>query len=127
MGSIQTGHGYLSRIVNSGNWSTGSIKFPLTKPILKEMFHQTVLPLWQILLRSMNSGDGLTLNCDDCFLILEYLAETHHGNGADVEILRTIAINHLSCCPDCRQYYLQRLEQLEEMQKFNDASSQKSQ
>ena len=91
------------------------------------MFHQTVLPLWQILLRSTNSGDDVTLNCDDCFLILEYLAETHHEIGVDAEILRTIANKHLSCCPDCRQYHLQRLEQLEEMQKFTDMSSQKSQ
>jgi predicted anti-sigma-YlaC factor YlaD len=75
----------------------------------------------------MNSGDDVALNCDDCFLILEYLAETHHEIEADAEILRTMASKHLSCCPDCRQYYLQRLEQLEEMQKFTDMSSQKGQ
>jgi len=75
---------------------------------------KTVRPLWQLLLLARNASEGVTLSCDDCFLILEYLADTNHKNGADADFLGMIARKHLSCCPDCRQFYLQRLEQLEQ-------------
>ena len=75
---------------------------------------QTARPLWQILLLARNGDEGVTLTCEDCFLILEYLADTHHKIETDADFLRTIAGKHLSCCPDCGQYYQQRLEQLEQ-------------
>lgn len=83
---------------------------------MSKMSGQTVQPLWQILLLARKENEGVTLSCDDCFLILEYLADTQHKIGADVDFLRMIASKHLSCCPDCNHYYLQRLEQLEKKQ-----------
>lgn len=83
--------------------------------------HNSTMPstgqsLWQILLQVAASEGTATLNCDDCFSILEYLAETKHQIGADIDLLHKIARKHLSCCPDCRQHYLAKLEELEQNQ-----------
>ena len=73
-------------------------------------------PLWRLLLAATNQKEGVTLSCDDCFAILEYLAEMRARVGVSIELLCMLARNHLSCCPDCHKYYLQRLEQLESLQ-----------
>ena len=80
------------------------------------MSKQTTQPLWQLMLKARKSSDDVALSCEDCFLILEYLADTREQIGADIDFLRKIASNHLSCCPDCRQYYQKRLEKLHQMQ-----------
>jgi hypothetical protein len=77
------------------------------------MSKQTLRPLWRLLILVRNANDEVILTCDDCFQILEYLADTHHKIWPDDDFLRMIANKHLSCCPDCHQYYLKKLEQLE--------------
>jgi len=83
---------------------------------MNESSRPTPKPLWQILLKTSSSNEDVILNCDDCFLILEYLADTHQEIEADIALLRSAASKHLSCCPDCREYYLTRMDQLEKMQ-----------
>ena len=77
---------------------------------------ETNRPLWQLLLKARSGGDDVKLNCQDCFLILEFLADIHHNLGTDIKFLRELASKNLSCCPDCRQFYLKRLEELQQMQ-----------
>ena len=84
------------------------------------MSTKSIQPLWQLLLKARSLSEDVTLNCDECFLILEYLADIKQQIGADIEFLRTLARRHLSCCPDCREYYLRRLEQLERIQQSNE-------
>ena len=64
-------------------------------------------PFWQTLVAA-DSGENLALTCDECFAILEYLAE-----GAHLQTLQKTAQHHLSHCPDCREHHLKRLIELE--------------
>lgn len=68
-------------------------------------------PLWEILAAS-SSSDDTQLTCDECFAILEYLAD-EATQGADPQILLQTARRHLAHCPDCRQHYEERLSRLE--------------
>jgi len=77
---------------------------------------EEIRPLWRLLLAATIQKEGVSLSCDDCFAILEYLADLRARVGVSIDLLRMLARNHLSCCPNCRKYYLQRLEQLESMQ-----------
>lgn len=70
-----------------------------------------VRPFWQTLVAA-DSGENIALTCDECFIILEYLAE-EAAEGADLQTLQKAAQHHLSHCPDCREHYLKRLIELE--------------
>lgn len=77
---------------------------------------EAVRPLWRLLLTATSQKEVVTLNCDECFLILEYLADMCVRAGVSLDLLRVMTQNHLSCCPDCREYYWQRVRQLEDLQ-----------
>jgi predicted anti-sigma-YlaC factor YlaD len=66
-------------------------------------------PFWQIL---ADSSEAATLTCDECFIILEYLAD-EAAEGADLPTLHRAVQSHLARCPDCRAHHLQRLSKLE--------------
>ena len=83
-------------------------------------------PLWQILLKATNLGEDAILNCDECFSILEYLAETTRQIEGDINLFYQIARRHLSRCPDCREYYLAQLDQLEKSRQTTAKSNQES-
>lgn len=70
-----------------------------------------LLPLWRLLIESRKRP----LSCAECFTVLEYLAETipHNENGYDLKRLRAAADQHLATCPDCHDYYLQQLDEME--------------
>ncbi len=70
------------------------------------------LPLWQILVRSLQNAPDRDLTCDECFAVLEYLADSAVA-GADPDRLRRSARRHLAHCPDCREHHLRRLRELE--------------
>ncbi|MCP4358461.1 MAG: hypothetical protein GY796_10640 [Chloroflexi bacterium] len=73
-------------------------------------------PLWQLLIISKNLSavDKRPLTCGECFSILEYLADSVAGEQVTVKALQKMAHLHLATCPDCRDYYLQQLHELEE-------------
>lgn len=71
----------------------------------------TSRPFWQTLVAA-DSGENLALTCDECFAILEYLAE-EAAEGADLQTLQKAAQHHLTQCPDCREHHLKRLIELE--------------
>ena len=55
----------------------------------------------------------MSLTCDECFAILEYLA-LEALDGAEEEKLEAALRRHLEMCPDCREHHLKRLQKLEE-------------
>lgn len=57
-------------------------------------------------------GDASPLTCDECFRLLEALADLA-AQGADPAFLRAALRRHLRRCPDCRRHHLRRLAELE--------------
>jgi len=55
-------------------------------------------PLWQVL-SVAQPGRDTTLSCDECFAILELLAEAAAA-GAHAQTLREAVQRHLTHCPD---------------------------
>jgi hypothetical protein len=55
------------------------------------------------------------LTCGECFTMMEYLADLlpAANNDIDVQEFSQAVQDHLSCCPDCNDYYLRRLRILE--------------
>jgi hypothetical protein len=77
-------------------------------------------PLWKLLLATAAGPDEL-LTCADCFAILEYLAEAESASENQHKLFQS-ARQHLAACPDCQEYYLRRLEELEFSQKQGKAT-----
>jgi len=69
------------------------------------------MSLWRILLKSQARPD-IPLTCDECFAILDYLAD-RAARGADVASLRHAVQKQLARCPDCREQYGEWLRKLE--------------
>ncbi len=67
-------------------------------------------PLWEILAVS-SSKDDTQLTCDECFAVVEYLADEATA-GADPQALLQTARRHLIHCPDCREHRERRLSRL---------------
>ena len=70
-------------------------------------------PLWEILLAA-ESNNPRELTCDECFAIIEYLAD-ELADGADSQTIKRAARQHLTHCPDCRQHHERRLREIETM------------
>lgn len=68
--------------------------------------------LWEMLVAPGDSDRATAPTCDECFAILEYLADTAAAGG-DSEALRQAARRHLTQCPNCREHHLRRLQELE--------------
>ncbi len=68
--------------------------------------------LWEIL-TAADDAETAPLPCDDCFRLLQYLANVAAA-GADPEELRRALKRHLARCPpDCAAYFERRLGELE--------------
>lgn len=66
--------------------------------------------LWRILLKLDETDAELT--CDECFVILEYLAD-QAANGVEKNHLLDQVREHVVKCPQCYEHHLQRLRELE--------------
>ena len=80
------------------------------------MPRRAIRPLWRLLLAATSRQDDVSLSCDECFSILEYLAELRLRVPLSSEAFNTLANKHLSVCPDCQEYYRQKLEEFEAFQ-----------
>lgn len=76
------------------------------------MLSQPIRPLWQILASLLRAPDAMRLSCDECFAVLEYLAEVGAAGGR-TETIQEAVRQHLAACPSCRQKHLQRLQEME--------------
>ncbi len=75
-------------------------------------------PLWQTLLNLIQKKEKATLDCDECFELLEYLVEVSALTPAKMEKpefiqLQDVARIHLNSCPHCREHHLHLLEEME--------------
>jgi hypothetical protein len=70
-------------------------------------------PFWQILLEMHDPEKAVTLNCDECFLYLEYMIDQALP-GEEIGILIEAVRHHVDHCPDCREHHLLRIQELEE-------------
>jgi hypothetical protein len=69
-------------------------------------------PIWQILIAVMDSSKSVNLNCDECFVVMEYMVD-QAVLGADKLFLEEIVERHLENCPDCREHHMKRIRELE--------------
>jgi len=70
-------------------------------------------PLWEILVLARTPGTGITLNCDECFVVMEYLSASPLAE-AELERVRGLIQEHLQHCPDCREHHEKKLKELEQ-------------
>ena len=69
-------------------------------------------PIWEILTDAAEPGTEVTLTCDECFVIMEHLAD-EAIKGVDPETLYRAIRRYIAHCPDCNEHHKQRLAELE--------------
>ena len=69
-------------------------------------------PIWKILALAAENGARVPLTCDECFVILEFLADVAMG-GAKEEYLLELVRRHLKRCPCCWEHHLEKLRFME--------------
>lgn len=76
-------------------------------------------PLWELLLITKDDKvlEKRPLTCIECFTILEYLADL--TSNSNQNHIKQVVKEHLSTCPNCRAYYLQKLAELEDIEAEN--------
>ena len=70
-------------------------------------------PLWQLLLLLEGRNPKQTLSCNEWFAVFEYLAEAIVTPGNKRDLLMKKAREHLAACPECKDYFFQRLADME--------------
>lgn len=73
-------------------------------------------PLFEIFSLSPTAESDITLTCDDCFAILDYFVDLVI-DGFTLEEIKKPLLHHMNHCPDCREHYLQRINEIEEQLK----------
>lgn len=68
-------------------------------------------PLWQVLLKIQQSSTLVPLDCDECFVLLSFLAEQAVDDEAFFTLQET-AYHHLRHCVACSHRYAQELANL---------------
>lgn len=68
--------------------------------------------LLEIFIHSSSSGKDITLNCDECFIVMEYFVELAL-DGFTLDEIKKPLLKHIKHCPDCQEHHLQRLSELE--------------
>ena len=69
-------------------------------------------PIWQILTDAAEPGNDITLSCDECFAIMEHLAD-EAAKGMELEMIHRAIRRYIAHCPDCTEHHQQRLAELE--------------
>ena len=74
-------------------------------------------PLWRLLLSILEQKPETDFTCDECFHMLEYLADIKARNVVDARRLHELIKRHLAVCPECSEHYARVLEQMESRMK----------
>jgi len=69
-------------------------------------------PLWQLLAIISRKDSALSLTCDECFTVLEYIASVA-ARGVNQQALLTAVNRHHEHCPECWDHHLEKLRQIE--------------
>jgi len=84
-----------------------------------ELLESEFPALWEILRATDDPNNNILLTCDECFAVMEYLADCAMG-GATRETIFAAAQKHLARCPDCRVEFAARIQALEKLSKSNE-------
>lgn len=68
--------------------------------------------LLEIFVRSSSPGVEITLNCEECFIVMEYFVDLAL-DGLSLDKVKTPLLRHINHCPDCQEHHLQRLTEME--------------
>lgn len=81
-------------------------------------------PLWQLLLLTQNPESDVHLNCEECFVLLEYDAELLAAGVAPEDIRQAVSC-HLAICSACKMEFNDWQEKLRRRQSLqNDPKEQ---
>ncbi len=80
-------------------------------------------PLWRLLLSFLNERPEREFSCDECFSMLEYLADIGAQNAVGQDHLQLLIRRHLSVCPQCSEHYMQVIESMEQLVSPNPPGS----
>jgi hypothetical protein len=69
--------------------------------------------IYEILLQASAPGNEITLSCDECFILMEYLADLN-GVALSPDAIKKALLKHFDHCPGCYQHHLKRLNELTE-------------
>ena len=69
----------------------------------------------EIFIHSSTTGHTITLNCDECFIVMEYFVELAL-EGCTFDEIKNALVNHLNHCPDCQEHQLHHLQRLREIE-----------
>lgn len=73
---------------------------------------QHIRPFWQIIASAKDSSHPVVLTCEECFAILDHLTSLALVGVAEKD-LKIAVRSYLAHCPDCEEYYDDRIQQLE--------------
>jgi hypothetical protein len=73
----------------------------------------SIRSLLEIFIRSSAPGHTITLNCDECFIVMEYFVELAL-EGCTFDDIKNVLVDHMNHCLDCQEHHLQRLREIEE-------------
>lgn len=89
----------------------GELRFTLFTASVRQDLHEPTLtgepmssPLYKILYKFNQFESDVSLTCDECFTILNYLADEASA-GVDPRILYQAARQHLAGCRGCREHH----------------------
>lgn len=71
-------------------------------PVIKVHLEVSIRSLLEIFIRSSELGNTIALNCDKCFVVMEYYVELAL-EGCTLEERKKALVNHMNHCPDCRE------------------------
>jgi len=60
-----------------------------------------IRPLWQLLILTKDGKQSISINCEECVLLMEYDADLLAIGEADDEVM-TIINQHINICSTCR-------------------------
>jgi len=60
-----------------------------------------IRPLWQLLILAKDDKQSVSINCDECLLLIEYDADLLAAGDADDDVM-SIINQHIMICSTCR-------------------------
>ncbi len=69
-------------------------------------------PLWQLLIDFYNPAATRRLSCEECFIVLDFLAE-QLASDSHPEALQPLIKQKLAGCPNCQSKFVDWIKQME--------------
>jgi hypothetical protein len=72
-------------------------------------------PLWQLLVLFAQDDQSVTLECAECYAVLEFFNESVLMSSEDDTVPLQLVRNHVQHCPDCREHYQEQIQLMLDM------------